>query len=78
MVSSCTPETGGLASHWTLPESETKFAFGIAPPPQTRHFGRSEGFVPEIDLGGAGLRTRGRANRRSTVPKVWTASATRP
>lgn len=32
MVSSCTPETGGLASHWTLPESETKFAFGFGPP----------------------------------------------
>jgi hypothetical protein len=30
--SSCTPETGGLASHWTLPESETKFAFGFGPP----------------------------------------------
>ena len=47
--------------------------------PQTRNFGRSEGFVPEIESWRCGIAKllRGRANRRSTVPKEWTASATR-
>ena len=56
MVSSCTPETGGLASHWTLPESGTKFAFGFGPPdahPLRRASSDGPkvfaGFVPEIE-----------------------------